>query len=91
VRAAGGSPDRIVVADDMYTAQLLFPLYDRKIILLADTVESGQRLGAVLAAGHIDSAVLVSRNLEPVVMLPPMRLDRTEQRGRAVLQYWRRQ
>jgi hypothetical protein len=90
VRAAGGAPDRIVVADDMYTAQLLFPLYDKKIILLADTVESGQRLGAVLAAGQIGSAVLVSRNLEPVVMLPPMRLDRSEQRGRTVLQYWRR-
>jgi hypothetical protein len=90
VRAAGGAPERIVVADDMYTAQLLFPLYDRKIILLADTVESGQRLGALLAAGHIGSAVLVSRNLEPVVMLPPMRLERSEQKGRTVLQYWRR-
>ncbi len=90
VRAAGGAPERIVVADDMYTAQLLFPLYDRKIILLADTVDSGQRLGALLTAGHIGSAVLVSRNLEPVVMLPPLRLERTEQKGRTVLQYWRR-
>jgi hypothetical protein len=84
------SPERIVVADDMYTAQLLFPLYDRKIIFLADSPDRGQLLGKLLADGRYGQAVLVSRNPEPAVMLPPLRVERTEQQGRMVLQYWRR-
>jgi hypothetical protein len=84
------SPERIVVADDMYTAQLLFPLYDRKIIFLADTPDLGQLLGKLLADGKYGQAVLVSRNPEPAVMLPPLRVERTEQQGRMVVQYWRR-
>jgi hypothetical protein len=90
VLAAAASPARIVVADDMFTAQLLFPLYDRKIILLTDTPELGSRLGARLAAERMGSALLVSRNPEPAVGLPPLRLEQTELRGRMVLQYWRR-
>jgi hypothetical protein len=90
VVAAAASAERIVVADDMYTAQLLFPLYNRKIILLADTIELGNRLGARLAAERFTSAVVISRNPEPLVALPPLRIDRTEVRGRMVLQTWRR-
>jgi hypothetical protein len=90
VIAAAASPERIVVADDMFTAQLLFPLYDRKIIFLADTPERGERLGSLLAGERLSGALLVSRNPEPTVTLPPLRVDRTEQRGRMVLQYWRR-
>ena len=41
IRAAASSSERVVVADDMFTAQLLFPLYHRKIVFLADTIESG--------------------------------------------------
>ena len=35
-----GSPKRIVVADDMFAAQLRFPLYDRKIVFLADVTRN---------------------------------------------------
>ena len=49
------------MADDMFTAQLLFPLYNHKIVLLADTPESGVRLGELLSAGRT-GALLVSRN-----------------------------
>jgi hypothetical protein len=90
VLAAAASGERIVVADDMYTAQLLFPLYDRKIVLLADSTELGQRLGTVLADRRLPGALLISRNPEPAVTLPPLRVDRTEQKGRMVIQYWRR-
>jgi len=90
VLAAAASPERIVVADDMFTAQLLFPLYDRKIILLADTVELGQRLGTLLADRRLSGALLVSRNPDPAVALPPLRVERSDQRGRMVIQYWRR-
>ncbi len=84
------SPEPIVVADDMYTAQLLFPLYDRKIIFLADSPDLGQLLGKLVADGPYGQAVLVSRNPEPAVLLPPLRVERTEQQGRMVVQYWRR-
>jgi hypothetical protein len=90
VLAAAASPERIVVADDMHTAQLLFPLYDRKIILLADTIELGERLGARLVQHRVDGALLISRNPEPSVGLPPFRVERTEVRGRMVVQLWRR-
>jgi hypothetical protein len=89
VRAAAASPERVLVADDMFTAQLLFPLYDRKIVFLADTIESGNRLGALLARQRT-GALLVSRNPEPVVSLLPLRLERTDMRGRMVLQVWKR-
>lgn len=89
IRTAAASSERVLVADDMFTAQLLFPLYHRKIVFLADTIESGNRLGALLAEQRI-GAVLVSRNPEPVVALLPLRMHRTEMRGRMVLQVWRR-
>ncbi len=82
--------DRIVVADDPFTAQLLFPLYYRKIVFLADTPELGLRLGAVLSEQRLAGAVLVSRLERPVVQLPPLRLERSEQRGRMTVQYWRK-
>ena len=90
VIAAASSTERIVVADDMYTAQLLFPLYDRKIILLADTIDLGERLGARLAAARLSGALLVSRNPEPAIGLPPLQVERTDQHGRMVVQRWRR-
>jgi hypothetical protein len=90
VLAAAASPERIVVADDMYTAQLLFPLYDRKIVLLADTTALGERLGLLLSQQRLSGALLVSRNPEPAVVLPPLKIARTDQRGRMVVQVWTR-
>lgn len=89
IRAAASSSERVVVADDMFTAQLLLPLYDRKIVFLADTIEAGNRLGALLAERRT-SALVVSRNPAPAIALPPLRPQRTEVRGRMVLQVWRR-
>ena len=90
VRAVRETPDRIVVTDDEFTAQLLFTLYYRKILLLADTEELGDRLGAHLAAARIPSFVLVTRYSETKVALPPYRRHRTELRGRMTIQYWTR-
>jgi hypothetical protein len=67
---------------------LLFPLYNRKIIMLADTVEAGGRLGALLAQRRLD-ALLLSRNVEPTIALPPLRLERTDLKGRMVVQIYR--
>lgn len=89
IRAASSSPERVVVADDMFTAQLLFPLYDRKIVFLADTIEAGNRLGALLAEQRI-GALVVSRNPAPAIAMPPLRPQPTEVRGRMVLQVWKR-
>ena len=90
VLAAAAAPERIVVADDMYTAQLLFPLYDKKIVLLADTTALASRLGLLLAEQRVTGALLVSRNPEPAAMLTPLRIVRTDQRGRMVVQAWTR-
>ena len=90
VQAVRETPDRIVVTDDQFTAQLLFTLYYRKILLLADTEALGERLGAHLAAARIPSVVLVTRYSETKVTLPPYRRHRTELRGRMTIQYWTR-
>jgi hypothetical protein len=90
IQTIAASSDRIVVADDPFTAQLLFPLYFRKTILLADSPQLGERLGARLMDAHVAGAMLVSRRGQPAVTLPPYRLDRTEVKGRAVIQYWLR-
>jgi hypothetical protein len=85
---AADAAERIVVADDMYTAQLLFPLYDRKVIFLADTVERANRLGTLLA-DHRFGALLVSRSPEPSIGLEPLKLETTDLRGRMVVQRWK--
>jgi hypothetical protein len=90
VIAIGASRERIVVSDDPFTAQLLFPLYYRKIVFLADSPDLGVRIGSRMVDEHVASAILVSRRAEPLVSLAPLRLDRIEQRGRMLIQYWRR-
>jgi hypothetical protein len=90
VLAVAALPDRIVVADDAATAQLLMPLYYRRIILLADSSGLGHQLGRMLADQRIPGAVVVSRRPEPLVDLTPLRLESTEQKGRMRVQRWRR-
>jgi hypothetical protein len=90
VLAVAASPERIVVADDMYTAQLLFPLYERKIVLLADSVMRAAGLGQVLDGERIRSVLLVTRNPETPVALPPLRMTQSDRRGRMILQTWSR-
>lgn len=90
MRAIAAWRGRVVVADDPFTAQLLFPLYHRKIILLADSPELGTRLGTLLAEQRVADALVVSRNAERRVSLTPLHLAHEEQRGRMLIQYWRR-
>lgn len=90
VRAVAASPERIVVTDDMFTAQMLFPLYDRKIILLADSAEQGAALGQTLYVWGIPRVLLVTRNPETPVALPPLSHVRTDGRGRMAIHVWSR-
>jgi hypothetical protein len=90
VRAVAASPERIVVADDMFTAQMLFPLYDRKMILLADSDAKAGALGETLHEWDIPHVLLVTRNPERSVALPPLNLVRSDLRGRMVVQVWSR-
>ena len=88
IEAIRMGPVRVVVADDPFTAQLLFPLYYRKIIFLADSPEHARGLASVLGLGKVGSFVLVSRLEHPEMTFAPYRLDRIEQRGRMAVQYW---
>jgi hypothetical protein len=90
ILAVAHSAERIVVADDMFTAQLLFPLYDRKIVFLADSVPQAAALGQMLDEQRYPRVLLVTRNPETPVMLPPLTMTRSEQRGRMILQTWSR-
>jgi hypothetical protein len=90
VSAIASSRERVVVADDVFTAQLMFPLYYRKIILLADNPELGARLGALLSEQHVLDAIVVSRSVEPAVELSPLRRVSVEHRGRMVVEHWQR-
>ena len=90
LRAVVDSGERIVVADDEFTAQLLLPLYYRKILLLADTPERAQRLGTRLAGEHLASLLVVTRWSDTPVDLAPFTKRRTELHGRMTLQFWER-
>jgi hypothetical protein len=90
VRSVIDSGQRLIVADDQFTAQLLLPLYYRRILLLADTPESSRRLGAQLANNRLASVLVVSRSSETPIDLAPFRKRKTEQHGRMTLQYWER-
>lgn len=88
VRAVAAQPARVVVTDDLFTAQALFSLYFRRIIMVADTPELGVRLGARLAEAHVAEAVLVTRWADTPIGLPPYQKQRTEKKGRMTVQYW---
>jgi hypothetical protein len=91
VLAVAAATERFVIADDPFTAQLLFPLYYRKIVLLADSSEAAEMLGRSLADSRmLGGALLISRELEPRVRLDPLRLHTARQVGRMTLQHWRR-
>lgn len=84
------SPSRVVVADDMFTAQLLFPLYYRKIIFLADTGALRARLGTRLADSKVPDVLLISRRPEPGMRLSPLKIRQSDSVGRFIIQYWGR-
>ncbi len=90
ISAVRTAPARVVVADDEFTAQLLFPLYYRKIILLADTPELGARLGARLSDEKVSDVLVVSRKARPATELSPLNLRRLSRVGRMVIQEWGR-
>jgi hypothetical protein len=89
VLVAGAAPERVIVADDPFTAQLLFPLYYRKIILLAETADEGNRIGHLLSEQRIASALVVSREPGTVTLLP-LRFESSELAGRITIERWRK-
>ncbi len=89
VLVIAAAPERIIIADDPFTAQLLFPLYYRKIILLAETVEAGERIGQMLSDHQVITALVVSREPGPLT-LSPLRFESSERAGRMMIQRWRK-
>jgi hypothetical protein len=90
VLAARTASPGIVVADDVFTAQLLLPLYYRKIILLADSDTLGAMLGTQLNDAQVSDVLIVSRKAQPATSLPPLSLHRVSRVGRMVIQHWGR-
>jgi hypothetical protein len=88
--AIAAADQHVLVADNMFTAQELLPLYYRRLILLADTPEIGAALGAVLEREKIPSVLVVSRRLNPDTELPPLDAVWTSMRYRFLIQVWRR-
>jgi hypothetical protein len=87
--ALASSRVRVVVADDDATAQLLMPLYRRKVIFLADSPDLMTALGTAMVNQRIPEVVVVSRQPQPAV-LEGLHIDHAESRGRMLLQYYRR-
>ena len=90
MRVIRNSPERVIVTDDMYTAQQILPMYYSRVILLAETPPAGHELGATLASQRIASVMLVSRRPDAPITLPPLHLADEVQQGRFRIQYWRR-
>ena len=88
ITAVAKSRERIVVAADVHTAQLLFPLYYRKIILLVDSPEAAGALSTMVTTQRLSGALLVSRNLGPEIVFPGLRVAKTEQVGRMSITHW---
>ena len=61
IRSVVDSRERLIVVDDPFTAQMLLPLYYRRLVLLADSDELRGKLGARLAAERQTSLILVTR------------------------------
>ncbi len=87
--ALASSRVRVVVADDDATAQLLMPLYARKVLFLADTPELMTALGSAMVDQRVPEVVVVSRQSQPAA-LEGLHIDHAERQGRMLLQYYRR-
>jgi len=90
MRAIRNAPERVIVADDMYTAQQLLHMYYARVILLAETPPAGDAIGQTLDRERIGSAILVSRRPDATFGLRPLKLAEEIQRGRFRIQFWRR-
>jgi hypothetical protein len=90
ILAVAASRERIVIADDAHTAQLLFPLYYRKIVFLADSPDAASALASMLARNRLSGALLVSRDLDGSVTLPGLRVAESKQVGRMSITHWAR-
>jgi hypothetical protein len=88
VSAVANARERIVIADDPFTAQLLLPLYYRKIVLLADSRDAAQQLASMLTGQRVPGALLVSRSPDPAVTLPGLRVGSSQQVGRMSITQW---
>ncbi len=84
------SQERILVADDLFTAQMASSLYFRKVILLADRPEKVVTLDATLARARIPAVLVISRRSPPVLSLAPYRLVKSQTFGRMTVQRWQR-
>ena len=85
------SATRIVIADDPFTAQLLLPLYYKKIILLADSQPLASELAAALGRQRFGDALLVSRRPpDQRLNLPGYRRTASTDVGRMTVEEWRR-
>ncbi len=90
IEAVRASPERVVVVDDVFTAQLMFPLYYRKIIMLADEPGRASDLAGRLVRQRIGSVLLVSRQDTPAVQLSPLTRAAVERKGRMTIERWQR-
>jgi hypothetical protein len=90
MRTIRDAPDRVIVADDMYTAQQILHMYYGRVILLAETPPAGDEIGQTLERERVNSAVLVSRRPDAPIGLRPLRMIEEVQRGRFRIQFWRR-
>ena len=88
IDAVAGSAERIVVADELHTAQLLFPLYYRKIVFLADSPPAGDALAAMVTQQRLTGVLVVSRSPQSGLVLPGMRKRATDQIGRMSITHW---
>jgi hypothetical protein len=88
LEAVRRSPERILIADDMFTAQLASALYFRKIVLLADTPALAHDLGALLGRAGMPSALLISREPRGEISLEPYRLVASDSYERFTVQRW---
>ena len=87
IRSVASHPERVVIADDVFTAQLLFPLYYRKIVLLADSQASVTALASRLLDARVSGVLIVSRELA-AKDLTGFRIQRNQQLGRMRISHW---
>ena len=85
------SATRIVIADDPFTAQLLLPLYYKKVILLADSQPLASELAASLGRQRFGNVLLVSRRPpDRRLDLPGYRRTASTDVGRMTVEEWHR-
>jgi hypothetical protein len=89
VEALDRTAEDVIVLDDPRTMSVVGPVYDRRLVMLADTPPQATSLTDTLRRASVPSFLLVSRAEQQPLTFQPFQLMAVDHFGKTTIQHWR--